>query len=71
MTSLDWKLVTVATGGVESIASHHSLVTSLDWKPLEPSSINWPADSLRHHSLVTSLDWKLVVSVKAESKVVT
>ncbi len=59
MTPIDWKPVAGAIGGDGSAAvRHHSLVTPIDWKRENQSSL--PSESfLGHHSLVTPIDWKL------------
>ena len=38
---------------------HHSLVTPIDWKPLDDGDFD-THPFVCHHSLVTPIDWKLV-----------
>ncbi len=42
---------------VKPVASHHSLVTPIDWK-LDAGGFGAVGGVVGHHSLVTPIDWK-------------
>ncbi len=50
---------------VKGVKSHHSLVTPIDWKPVDRVDCEL-FDISSHHSLVTPVDWKRAIGERVE-----